>query len=137
MNSTQQRRIGAFIIDVIIIGFFVTFSENLLSSAFQAKSFELMGIQFHMRIGTSFLFYMCYFMIFELLNNGSTLGKLLFGIKVVHEDETEISKRTGIKRSLLKVVSIMILPLAILLFLFSDYFTIQDHYSRTITVRKS
>ncbi len=137
MNGTQQRRIGAFLIDVIIISILVTIMENMLSYIFETKNFELLGIRFHLRIGTSIFFYMCYFIIFDLLNNGSTLGKLLFGIKVVQEDETEISKKTSIKRTLLKVVSIMILPLAILLFLFSDYFTIQDYYSCTITVKKS
>ena len=137
MKSTQQRRIGAFIIDVFIVTVFVTFTENLLSSTIEAKNFDLFGIQFDLRIGTSFLLYVCYFIIFDLINNGITAGKLIFGIKVVHKDETEISKGVSIKRSLLKITSIIILPLSILLFLFSDYFTIQDYYSRTLTVRKS
>jgi len=137
MKSTQQRRIGAFIIDVFIVSVFVTLTENMLSSVIEAKSFALFGIQFDLRIGTSFLLYVCYFIIFDLINNGITAGKLIFGIKVVHEDETQISKGVRVKRSLLKIISIIILPLSILLFLFSDYFTIQDYYSRTLTVRKS
>lgn len=135
MKSTQQRRIGAFIIDTLVIGILVSLVESLFPFLYEAKTTSIFGISVTYRFGASFLFYVCYFILFDLANEGNTIGKLLFKIKVISEDEAEITKGKRMVRSLLKLVSIIVLPIAILLFLFKDYFSMQEHYTNTITVR--
>jgi uncharacterized RDD family membrane protein YckC len=137
MNNTQKRRIGAFIIDAIVIGFFATFAENIFSLFDEKFSFDALGLTFYYKFSFSILFYVFYFVLFDLINNGVTLGKMIFKIKVVFLDETELPKVTRLKRSLLKVVGIVILPIAVLLFFLNNFFTIHDHFCQTITISKS
>jgi len=136
MNNTQKRRVGAFIIDLMVIGFFVTFAENILSFFIEKISFDALGLTFNYTFSFSILFYVSYFLLFDLINNGITLGKMIFKIKVVFLDKTELTKATHLKRSLLKILGIIILPIAVLLFFLNKYFTIHDHFCQTTTIPK-
>ena len=137
MESTQLKRIGAIIIDLMIIGALTTIIESLFATIFRSGSFELFDMRFDYKIGATFLLYVCYFLFFDLIISGRTIGKLIFGVLVVLEDEMATSRTVRLKRSLLKILSIIILPIAVLLFLFKNYYTIHDHYSGTMTVIKS
>lgn len=54
-----------------------------------------------------FLIYWWYFVLFEVFNNGQTLGKRFCKIKVIHDDGTPISWTSSILRNLLRVVDIL------------------------------
>ena len=136
MNSTQKRRVGAFIIDLMVIGIFASFAENIISFFIEKVSFDALGLTFNYTFSFSILFYVFYFLLFDLINNGITLGKMIFKIEVVFIDKTELTKATHLKRSLLKILGIIILPIAMLLFFLNNFFTIHDHFCQTITITK-
>ena len=123
--------------DVITIGALITFTENLFFYFNEIQSFEFFGIHMNYKFGASFLLYLCYFLIFDIFNNGNTIGKLILGINVVSNDQSILTGGIRMKRTLLKMLSIIILPISVLLFLFNDSFTIHDHYSNTMTVSTS
>lgn len=54
-----------------------------------------------------FLLYWWYFVLFEVLNNGQSLGKRFCNIKVIHDDGTPISWTSSILRNLLRSVDIL------------------------------
>ena len=137
MRNERQSRIFAFMGDIIAIGSINTFAENIFSFFNESESFVFLGLHFTYNFSVSFLLYLCYFMLFDLINHGTTFGKLIFGIKIASKDESKLATTVCLKRSLLKIVSIIILPIAAALFLFKDRFTIHDHFANTITVYKS
>ena len=128
MSEIQQKRILAFIIDLVIAGIISGIIRSILSTIFIAKTYTYIGINFEFNFEFSLIVYVIYFIAFDIMNQGKTFGKYLFNNKVVFTDK-EPTKLDLIKRSLLKVVSIMILPISILLYLFYNVFTIQDHFS--------
>jgi len=136
MDATQKRRIGAFIVDAMLIGLLSTFAENILSLFNEKINFTAFGITFNYTFCFSILFYVFYFLLFDLLNNGATFGKMIFKIKVVFYNNNELPKRIHLKRSLLRILSIIILPVAVLLFFLNSCFTIQDHFCQTKTIPK-
>lgn len=135
MDRTKLWRIGAFIVDIVILGAIVSFSEGLLDTSIEGKSYDLFGMNFSIKLGVTFLIYVMYFLIFDVANRGNTVGKIIFRIKVVTEDNS--TPRCGIRmiRTILKIVSIIILPISILLFFLNDSFTIHDRYAKTLTIR--
>jgi len=136
MNNAQKRRIGAFIIDVMVISLFATFAENIMSTFNDQISFNVLGLKLNYTFSFSILFYVSYFLLFDLMNHGVTIGKILFKIRVVFQDKTELPKSIHLKRSMLKIVGIIIFPIAVLLFFLNKYFTVHDHFCRTITIPK-
>lgn len=136
MDNTQKRRMAAFIIDAVIIGFFATFAESILSLFNEKISFSPFGLKFNYTFSLSILFYVSYFLMFDLVNNGITPGKMIFKIKIVFLDKTVPPKAIHLKRSLLKIFGIIILPIAVLLFFLNKFYTIHDHFCQTVTIRK-
>lgn len=137
MDNTQKKRIGAFIIDLMVISLFATFAENIMSIFNDQISLKAFGLTFNYTFSFSVLFYVSYFLLFDLTNYGVTLGKMLFKIKVVFQDKTELPKSIRLKRSMLKIFGIIILPITVLLFFLNKYFTIHDHFNQTVTIPKS
>lgn len=136
MDNRQKRRIGAFILDALIIGIFSTFAENIISLFTEKFSFNALGLTFYYTFSVSILFYVFYFLLFDQFNSGVTFGKMVFKIKVVFYNNNELPKRIHMKRSLLKILSIIILPVAVLLFFLNSCFTIQDHFCQTKIIPK-
>lgn len=135
MDSVKQRRTGAFFVDIVLLGIIVTFLESIIEPLNKGVSYSMLGIRLNIRFGVTFLLYISYFLAFDILNRGNTLGKIIFGIKVVYNDNTTPEHKHRLKRTLLKIVSIIVLPVSILLFFLNDSFTIHDHYTKTVTVR--
>lgn len=131
------RRIGALIIDLAIINSLAALLKALLPMFSKKGIFEWFGLEFTYTIGVSFILCVCYFILFDLANSGRTIGKILFKIYVAFEDGTSVPKSILIKRSLLKTLSIIIMPVAVLLFFLNDYYSLQDRFARTQTITKS
>lgn len=136
MDTTQKRRVGAFIIDVMIICLLSAFTENIVSTFNDEISFNALGLTLNHTFSFSVLYYVSYFLLFDQMNHGITIGKMLLKIMVVFQDKTELPKAIRLKRSLLKIISILILPITVLLFFLNKYFTIHDHFNQTITIPK-
>lgn len=92
-------RLFAFTVDIIIIGSL----QRLLLFSFEAGM---------LKVGLSLLIYLAYFIFMTKLNHGQTLGKMIFGIKVVSLNEAGLSWQTvivreGFGRYLQKVILIL------------------------------
>ena len=136
MELTGRYRIGAFIIDMIIVSLIASFIESMFSIFDESSVIELFGFSFKLVYSLSIPFYLSYFILFDLLNDGKSIGKMVFGIKVVFIDYKEVQLGTLLKRTILKTLSIIILPISVLMFVLNKRFTFHDYYTNTITVRE-
>ncbi|MEL6811449.1 MAG: RDD family protein [Bacteroidota bacterium] len=136
MNSTQIRRCIAFVLDLVVIGIMLSILNQWISSTLNPKTYDLLGISFSVRLEFDILIYVCYFILFDLINNGATFGKQLTRIQVVDLEGFKLPKSKSLKRSLVKIISIVLLPIAILLFLFKSYYTLHDHYTQSKTIHR-
>ncbi|MEM9686041.1 MAG: RDD family protein [Bacteroidota bacterium] len=136
MEYVHIRRIPAFLIDVIIAGILSSFVGNFLPVTFEISHFEMLGMKFTWGITLNIVFFLLYLVFFDLLNYGNTLGKLLLRIVIVSKNEEVVTSKRRLIRSLYKTLSVIILPVSALLFVFKKYYTIQDHYTNTATIAR-
>lgn len=134
MNKIYLKRIGSFLIDISIIETVSSLIANFIPIKIKVSSFELLGKNFYINISFIIILYILYFILFDILNNGKTLGKILFKIKVLSIENNNLSKVKLVIRSFYKILSILILPISIILYYFYNYFTIQDRICKTKTV---
>lgn len=134
MSQIQTKRILAFIIDMIIVSIITSALQSMLSNIFQPKEYLFIGMSIKTTHGFSLVFYLIYFFVFDFLNQGKTLGKILFRNQVIFPDNRKPSIINLMTRTVLKIVSILILPIAILLYLFNNRFTLQDHFTKTTVI---
>ena len=138
MENINTKRILSFIIDLTISSFLGNILLSLLS--LDIKN-EVYNIQFWGKIinyGYSYQFFiiLTYFIMFDLLNHGNSFGKLIFSISIRNKNNLDKPiKILLIKRTFLKMLSIIILPISIYLFLFKKGFTIQDKFTNTINIK--
>lgn len=101
-NNDIERAI-ALVIDSFFVNFFfnLIFKHGLLSG--------LIDINYNFLLLT----FLCYLILFDFINNGQTLGKMLLGLNT--KKDTNINER--ILRSFLKLVSIYITPITIIIYL--------------------
>ncbi|MEM9686114.1 MAG: RDD family protein, partial [Bacteroidota bacterium] len=108
--------------------------KNFLPVTILTHHIAFSGMAFTMGVTLAPVFYGVYFIVFDLVNDGRTLGKLMLGILVVSKDGAALSPKKQLLRSLYKMLSVLLLPLSIGLFLFKDHYTFQDYYMGTITL---
>lgn len=106
--SIISRRILAFFIDNFIVVLFFSLLNSIFNLKYNTFDFELFNHMWKVKVTPIILFYMMYFFLFDLINNGITLGKVLFKIKV------SANKKGHIKRSIVKIFSYFILPITLL-----------------------
>lgn len=137
MKDLYVRRTVAFLIDMLIVSIIISVFGNLFSfMAFKVYGFEFLGMQFRISITAVFVFYLLYLIVFDIVKEGQTIGKLILNIIAVTENRKPPALKKRIVRSLYKTLSIIILPVAALLFFFGNHYTLQDRYTGTITVRE-
>ena len=116
-----------------IISILVTVVENFLPVTIQTHDFEVFGSPFTMGITLTPVCYGFYFVIFDVINKGRTVGKLMLGILVVSKNGAALRIKKRLWRSLYKILSILILPVSVGLFLFKEGYSFQDYYMGTVT----
>jgi uncharacterized RDD family membrane protein YckC len=134
MKKFQTRRIVAFIVDSTIIGLFAGFFDGFFSDMFQEKVFLFFNQEIKVKFSIAFVFYLIYFFLFDLLNKGTTLGKLLTQIRIVSSNSKSLSVVDLMLRTVLKLISIIFLPIAAIIYLLSDSFTVHDALMKTQTM---
>lgn len=134
MSSKQVKRIVALWIDLFIAGIIFGVIENFLPQVFQPLEKDIMGIHIELQLSFAIVFYLIYFLVFDILNDGVTIGKLVLKLKVEKEDESVMSAGDHIKRTLLKMVSLIFVLITALIFLFNNSYTIHDRLARTMTI---
>lgn len=76
-----------------------------------------------------------YFIIFDLFNHGNSFGKTIFSIKVVNiENLKNVEVKTLILRTILKMLSTILLPFSIITYLYNG-FTLHEKFSKTKTIQ--
>jgi uncharacterized RDD family membrane protein YckC len=129
----KEKRIYAFIIDVITSGILCSIASSLL---FQKENSTILAIfTFNYWYFSYYFFSLLYFVLFDVIKNGITIGKSLLSIiNVDNNDGNILSLKRRITRSLLKVISFVLLPLSFFMFIFNNEFTIQDYFVKSKTV---
>lgn len=73
--STETKRIFALLIDLILIGFIVSAIATLFKMDFVLYEKAEFGRTITIGLSFSFLAYLAYFFVFDILKNSETLGK--------------------------------------------------------------
>ena len=137
MNITKSARIWAFIIDALIVGVSTTMFNSFLPDLFGSYQREIANVPITISFGGSITTYFLYFLIFDLFNHGISIGKVLLKLVVVDHLEKPLETNKRIIRTILKLVSIVFIPIAILVYLFSEALTLHEKATHTKTVFSS
>lgn len=88
-------RLGAFLIDLLCIG---SITRLTLGIALNLGWIDYADSYLSFYGGAALVIYLAYFVLLTKLNHGQTIGKMIFGIRVVGFDETELSWSTVLVR---------------------------------------
>lgn len=104
---------------VVIDSFFVSFIyNNLLGSGFEVVNFNLL-----------LLVFLGYYVLFDLFNNGLSIGKIILGISVSKNS----TLRSRLSHTFLKTVSIFITPVTVVVYLITGEI-LHDYLEKTVEV---
>ncbi len=133
--NIKSKRIAALIIDLLIINIIVNIISNFFIVESHFGNFKFLKINFNYGYSLVIIFQLLYFFIFDILNKSKTLGKIALKINTVLINEEEFDLKNRLCRSFLKIISILISPISLILFLIKSY-TIQDSICKTKTTNK-
>lgn len=134
MDSIKTKRITAFIIDVVVISFGTSLINSILPITFLLTDVSLFGVDARLGITLGIFIYFIYFTIFDIISNGNTIGKQLVKITTISNTLKKLRLKDLILRSFYKTLSIIILPISVIIFLFTKEYTIQDKLVKTTTI---
>lgn len=121
-------------VDVFFIGFFNFFFQFLYPlEKYNIKEMDFFGITVSYSWSFWFVFCLIYFFLFDVITQGRTIGKTILKIKVVNQNNTELSRKRLFIRSSLKVLNLIFWPITGVLFLLNSW-TLQDKICNTKTV---
>ncbi|MEC4048435.1 RDD family protein [Flavobacterium sp. SUN046] len=101
-------RIIAFVFDMVLFTIISSFFDFNIDS----KETTFYGIKFRLWVEVYFLEILTYFLFFDLVNNGRTLGKLIFKIKIVSNSNSNLSLSNRLLRTFFKTATISTLILS-------------------------
>ena len=132
MKNILEKRFFALIADFLIVSFTTFVLSGFIKITFVLCTFSLMGKEFYFSFSLYPFILLTYFIIFDILSSGQTIGKGLFHIKVVflHNDNTVINR---ILRSLIKTFGISTLIFCPIYYLVTKN-TPQDRVMNTMTI---
>ena len=134
MKKIIYRRIIAFLIDSIFISLIVSLLSGFITIKISLGKFHAMGRDWVVIYQIYFIVVVLYFLTFDTINHGTTVGKKIMHIKVISEiDNNAITQNRSILRSLIKSISTT-LPIISLIYYVFKHVTIQDFISKTKTI---
>lgn len=136
MENIKQKRIYSIIVDMIISNFIGVTILSLfnLEKNMQLGKFTLLDQEIGYGYSFQAIIILLYFVLFDAFNKGKSFGKLIFSIFVVDNSTLrELSFITRFKRTILKVLGIIIFPISLIMFLAFDT-TIHDSVAKTKTI---
>ena len=128
MKGIYLKRLLAFLIDFIIISFIYKILDDMFSLSFEITELTLFETKIKLSFSFMILTFYIYIILFDIFNKGITFGKMIFNLSIDNTD-SNLQVVDLLKRSLLKIITIIILPISILLYLFKNKFLLQDKYS--------
>ena len=136
MKGYGLKRIAAFLIDLFLVGIAYTVILNLIPQQQLTHNWIWNGNSFGWSFDLFGFMTAVYFVGSDLLNKGESPGKDILHLKTVSlEDGAELSYQRSLARTLLKLISIWMLPVAAFLYVWKGReFTLQDFLAES-TVR--
>jgi len=129
MKDIYLKRFLAFLIDFVIVSFIYKILDDMLSLSFEIKELTLFETKIKLRFSFMILSFYMYILLFDIFNKGITFGKMIFNLSIDNTTDNNLQVVDLLKRSLLKIITIIILPISILLYLFKNKYLLQDKYS--------
>ncbi len=134
MGVRKSRRIASFIIDMVGANL-IFYVLDVVFPTYRIGSFLLFGHSVDLDFKLALLAIPIYFLIFDLVNQGQSLGKIILATKTIDSSSSAApAGATRIMRTLLKMLSIALWPIALLVYLMCSV-TLHDKVARTVTVR--
>ena len=136
MNEQNLRRYAAVVIDFFLISIVYSVLVNVLPDTL--ISHQEGGIEWSFTLVPDgfVLVSLGYFIGCDFLNRGESLGKDITGLQTRRLDGGDLDLRRRVCRTLLKWVSLMVWPLAFLLYFWREKdFTLQDYILKTKVTR--
>lgn len=136
MKGFDFLRTGAFLIDMFLIGIAYTVVLNLIPQGQLSHDWIWNGRSFEWSFDLFGFLTAAYFVGSDLLNKGESPGKDILQLRTIRlEDGAELDYQQSLARTLLKLISIWMLPVAAFLYIWKGRgFTLQDFLVQT-TVR--
>jgi uncharacterized RDD family membrane protein YckC len=133
MTAYNIQRIAAFLIDLLLISVAYTVLYNLIPEIHLSHEWLWRDWSLGVSFGLFGIMTAVYFLVSDLLNKGESPGKDMLGLRTVSAKEgSQLGYQRSLGRTLLKLVSICILPLAAFLYLWKGRgFTLQDYLVKT------
>ncbi|MDC7994298.1 RDD family protein [Altibacter sp. HG106] len=137
MNTIALRRIVAYLIDGLIIGIISSIVTSFIRPFFNPIQYTWWGMDIEFNAEFLLFFYLGYFVLFDFTHRGVTLGKLISGIHVVSSSHLALSPTQHVKRSLIKMISVVFSLIAFLVFIVTKNWTLHDTIAKTTTVSRT
>jgi len=133
MKGYNLQRIGAFLIDMLLVGIAYTVILNLIPQDQLNYEWIWKGRSFGWYFALFGLLPAVYFVGPALLNKGESPGKDILHLRTVTlEDGAEPDYQRSLARTLIKLISIWMLPVAAFLYLWKGReFTLHDFMVKT------
>lgn len=116
----KNKRILAFFIDIFIINVIIQLIGFLIKPDLTEYSFETENYKVISRMSYDFIFYLVYFLLFDFFREGITIGKKVTSLIIVNPKQTTIGRNNLVKRTMLKLLSIVFLPISGVIYLIFD-----------------
>lgn len=117
-NSFIGKRVIALSIDLIILSQIAVLVNNFVKLNYELEKTTIIDFNVSYGFSLMFILYVLYFLLFDFLYKGVTLGKKIIGISIESKNANNGFKKELLKRTLIKLVSIFILPVSIVCYLF-------------------
>jgi uncharacterized RDD family membrane protein YckC len=127
--QTGTLRIIAFCVDIAVIGFCMSPLAEI-----PLDEFNLGNQNFIAAFNFKVLGFPLYFFMFDLFCRRQTVGKYFTGISIIDEDgSTALSLKKLLIRTLVKWISVQIIPIAYIYYLFSNK-ALHDKFVKSKTI---
>ncbi|MGB5646414.1 MAG: RDD family protein [Muriicola sp.] len=121
----KNKRILAFLIDLIIVNAIIQLFGMLVKPDMPGYRLDTEYYTLISRFSYDVVFYLGYFLIFDVFSQGVTVGKKATNLMVVQAGQPAVRSIELVKRTLLKMVGMFVLPVSALVYLFFSK-TLQD-----------
>ncbi|MGB5377112.1 RDD family protein [Muriicola sp.] len=121
----KNKRILAFLIDLIIVNAIIQLFGMLVQPDMPGYRLDTEYYTLISRFSYDVVFYLGYFLVFDVFAQGVTVGKKATNLVIVQASQHAVGNIELVKRTFLKMVGMFVLPVSALVYLFFNK-TLQD-----------
>lgn len=131
--TLKNKRILALIIDLLIIGAITAFVSRYVTLKTELETVNFADTDFMVGFSFAFLLFLLYFILIDIFNEGKTVGKVTFKLKVVSKNGQELKLSNRLCRSVFKFFSYSLFPISVVLYLINGA-SLHDWVCKTKTI---